>query len=98
MKNLPNPIPRPEGGGGPSSGPLSVRDAAETLGVSPTRIREWIAGGELAAIDVSRESASRRSYRILPPDLDDFVDRRRVTPTPDPRRSAGTRPRLHGVD
>ena len=41
---------------------LTIADVAALLGVTPTRVRQWIAAGRLRAIRLGRE------YAILPRD------------------------------
>lgn len=70
----------------PHEKPLTVREAAESIGVDPARVREWIAGGELEAIDVSAPAAERRTYRIPAASWSAFLKARTVRPIPGPRR------------
>ncbi len=45
---------------------------AERLGVSPDKVRGWIAKGELTATNVATGKAGRPRYRVSETDLADF--------------------------
>ncbi len=49
---------------------LTVEEIADQLRVHPRTVRQWIASGELIAMDIGR------GYRISKTDLADFVRRR----------------------
>lgn len=51
---------------------LCVSDVASLLKVTETTVRNWIHAGDLSAIDVGRE------WRIIPKDLEAFLETRRV--------------------
>jgi excisionase family DNA binding protein len=57
---------------------MTVRDVAELAQVSETTVRHWIRDGELRAIDVGRE------FRIIPRDLEIFLDRHATRAAPEP--------------
>jgi excisionase family DNA binding protein len=48
---------------------MTVREVADLAQVSEATVRHWIKDGELRAIDVGRE------FRIIPRDLEVFLDR-----------------------
>lgn len=48
---------------------MTVREVADLAQVSEATVRHWIKDGQLRAIDVGRE------WRIIPRDLEDFLDR-----------------------
>lgn len=48
---------------------MTVREVADLAQVGEATVRHWIKEGELRAIDVGRE------WRIIPRDLEDFLDR-----------------------
>lgn len=52
---------------------LTVVEVAESLSVSPRRVKTLISHGELAAFDVSAPSAVRPSLRVTPAALAAFV-------------------------
>lgn len=53
---------------------MTVREVAELARVSEATVRQWIRTGELRAIDVGRE------FRIIPGDLEAFLDRHATRP------------------
>ena len=56
---------------------LTVAEVGALLDVSATTVREWVAAGELAVVELGR-----RTHRIHRPDLDRFLEgRRRATDT-----------------
>jgi excisionase family DNA binding protein len=59
---------------------LSVREVADRLGVHPETIRRLIHEGRMSAVRVGRV------LRVARADVELFVDRQRVKPTPRPRR------------
>ncbi|HEY2785064.1 MAG TPA: helix-turn-helix domain-containing protein [Fimbriiglobus sp.] len=75
---------------------LPVRAAAERLGIDDDHVRRLIVAGLLRAVDVSVPSGAtrtRRTWRIDPTDLEDFVaGRTTVPPTPTARRRRKYRP------
>lgn len=66
---------------------LTLKEAADELGVSPNQLVGLVADGTLVAINVGRGS-ERRSLRIPARSIEDFVEERTVRPdaTPQPRR------------
>lgn len=48
---------------------MTVREVADLAQVSEATVRHWIKDGDLRAIDVGRE------FRIIPRDLEVFLDR-----------------------
>lgn len=54
---------------------LTVKQAAEDLGISVDQVKKLITGGELPAVDVG--IASRSFWRIARSDLDAWLDKRR---------------------
>lgn len=52
----------------------SLEEVAERLQVSERTVRRWIKSGELPAYKPGRE------YRIIPSDLDAFLEARKVRP------------------
>ena len=58
---------------------LQIPQVAELLSVSPDTVRNWIAKGELKAVDVSATKRSQKPrLRVLKSDLDDFITLRTV--------------------
>ena len=55
---------------------VSVRQAAERLGISQRAVTSLIALGELPAFNVSLRTASRPRWKILPEALEAFIARR----------------------
>jgi len=53
---------------------LTVEEIAKSLKVNPRTVRNWIASGELPAIDIGR------GYRISRSDFEAFKERRRARP------------------
>jgi len=68
---------------------LSVRQAAELIGVSPDIIRAHIASGALTATDVA-SSRGKARWRIACEDLNAFLIARRNIP-PAPKNGRGRR-------
>jgi excisionase family DNA binding protein len=64
---------------------LSVRDVAEHLGIRRHVVLALIHSGDLRAADVSVKPAVRPHWRILPEDLESFLDQR-VHGSTSPRR------------
>ena len=54
---------------------MSVEDVAERLGRSPSRVRDWIAAGELRTYRLGRE------HRITEAALQEFLERQRSSTT-----------------
>jgi hypothetical protein len=70
-------------------GALTVKLAAERLGVNPDKIRLWIRRGDLSALNVAAAAGGQRPrWRIPVLELELFEGRRRSTPLPraTPRR------------
>jgi len=58
---------------------LQIPQVAELLAVSPDTVRNWIAKGELQAVDVSATKRSQKPrLRVLKSALDDFITLRTV--------------------
>ena len=71
----------------PVSQMLTPPRVAERLKVSPEKVITWIRSGELAAADVSlRPGTGRPRFRVDPQELDAFLRRRSVVPTPKTKR------------
>ena len=71
-----------------SSSGLTPPQAAKRLGVSPDKIRAWIASGELVATNVAANGSSRPRWRIAEQDLVAFERRRQPEkPVPAKRKS-----------
>ena len=70
------------------SGMFTPPQVAEHLGVSPDKVRGWIAKGELNATNVATGKGGRPRYRISETDLADFQKKRQPSkpPAPAPRR------------
>ncbi len=65
---------------------LTVADVAARLRVSPDKVRAWIDAGELRAINTAARLCGRRRLVISPSALEEFEQRRRGGPTPQPKR------------
>jgi excisionase family DNA binding protein len=62
---------------------VTVEQVAEKLEVSVRTIREWIASGELTAVNTSRNPRSQRPrLRVLDDEFYRFLERRSTKPTP----------------
>jgi excisionase family DNA binding protein len=59
---------------------------ARRLGVHPDKIVSWLKSGELRGVDVATRLGGRPRYRVDPDDLEDFLERRAVTPPPPKQR------------
>jgi excisionase family DNA binding protein len=72
---------------------LTPKQVAQRLGVGLTKVRGWIARGQLVAIDTASETGPgrRRRYRIAPAALAAFETQRSNGTVPAP--AAATRPR-----
>ena len=72
----------------PSGGMLTPPQVAKQLGVSPDKVRGWIAKGELPATNVATGKGGQPRYRISETDLADFQKKRQPSkpPVPAPRR------------
>ncbi len=55
---------------------LTVAQVAERLGTRTHTVTAWIKSGELRAIDISQSAGGRPTWRIMPEDLDAFIERR----------------------
>jgi excisionase family DNA binding protein len=64
---------------------MTVREVADLTQVSEATIRQWIKDNHLRAIDVGRE------WRIIPGDLEDFLDRH-ATAAPRGSAARGSKP------
>lgn len=58
-----------------SEGLYTTREVADRLQVSVETVRDWIASGQLTAIDLG----GRTGYRITKPDLEAFMQSRKTT-------------------
>ena len=58
---------------------LTVREVANSLGVSRATVRRFIASGELQAFDVGRAGADQRQPRVTREALKSFVASRVIT-------------------
>ena len=69
-------------------GMLTPPQVAKQLGVSPDKVRGWIAKGELPATNVATGKGGRPRYRISETDLAEFQKKRQPSkpPVPAPRR------------
>jgi excisionase family DNA binding protein len=74
----------------PAARGYTPNELAKVLRVSPDRIRQWIKGGELGAIDTSRRRCGRPRFVVLPHHLAEFERRRACGPTPKPQRRRRT--------
>jgi excisionase family DNA binding protein len=65
---------------------LSVNEVAERLRVCRDSVDGWIAAGELAAVNLAKAGAKRKTYRVSEEALAAFLARRssgkRVAPGP----------------
>jgi excisionase family DNA binding protein len=61
---------------------LTPVEAARQLGVSPDKIRGFIAAGELRASNLAMRQGGRPRWRIAPVDLEEFLARRSAVPRP----------------
>jgi excisionase family DNA binding protein len=64
---------------------LTVPEVARLLRCRPSKVRSWIAAGELAAVDMSA-AGSRPRLVILPEQLREFTDGRPAARPKPPRR------------
>jgi excisionase family DNA binding protein len=65
---------------------LSVREAAELLGIRSHSVTALIRSKQLVAVDVSLTPGGRPTWRITSEEFDSFLRRRAHTPTPPRRR------------
>lgn len=72
----------------------SLADVGELLGVHVRTVETWVAGGELRAINVSRDRKSRKArLRVMQHDLDTFLGARATDATSTaPRRRRRQQP------
>ncbi len=60
---------------------------AKRLAIHPSKVRNWIASGELVAVDISEKRGGRPRWRISEADLEAFLLRRSApAPAPATRR------------
>lgn len=59
---------------------LSTKEVAQRLGVSVAHVIGLIDDDELRAVDASRKGAKVPHWKILPDDLDAFIERRQNRP------------------
>ena len=72
---------------------LTPPQVAERFGVSPDKVRAWIASGELAATNVATRPSGRPRWRISAAALAAFeAARQGERPTPKPRRRRKRQP------
>lgn len=60
---------------------LTIKEVAERYGVCRLTVEAWIAQGELGAVNVARNTAGRKRYRITPEALTAFDASRSTTRT-----------------
>lgn len=66
---------------------LTPPQVAKRLAVKPDKVRNWIARGELRAVDLADRRGGRPRWRIDPVDLELFLAGRAAKPpSPAPRR------------
>ena len=63
---------------------MTLPEIAQELRCRQSKPRRWVESGELPAINVS--DSTRPRYRVRRADLDAFLQRRAVAPTPQPSR------------
>jgi hypothetical protein len=87
--------PPPSTNGQPDAIPgrgLTVADVARRYRVGEDKIRNWIASGQLRALNVASTLCGRRRWVVLPESLAEFEDQRAggppVKPAPRRRRRA----------
>ncbi|WP_249732162.1 helix-turn-helix domain-containing protein [Roseococcus sp. SDR] len=68
---------------------MTVREVADLAQVGEATVRHWIRQGDLRAIDVGRE------FRIIPRDLERFLDQHATRGTAEPEAGAA-KPRPAG--
>jgi hypothetical protein len=73
---------------------LTPNELARVLRVSPDRIRQWIASGELKAVNTAAVVCGKPRYVVLPHHLEEFTRRRASAPPLKPAR----RQRVGGID
>ncbi len=61
---------------------LTVREVAERLGVKASRVREWIHGGQLVAVNVASDVSKVPRFRVAPDALATFEKSRTVSAAP----------------
>lgn len=71
---------------------LTVREVADLAQVSEATVRHWIRNGDLRAIDVGRE------FRIIPRDLEAFLDRHATRAALAPGDPSGAAKDADGAD
>ncbi|MFH1269018.1 MAG: helix-turn-helix domain-containing protein [Planctomycetota bacterium] len=65
---------------------LSPPQAARQRGISVNKVHEWIASGELRAVNMATKPGGRPRWKIDVADLEAFEERRANTPAPKPSR------------
>jgi len=65
---------------------LTPNEVARVLRVSPDRVRSWIAGGQLGAINTASALCGTPRYVVLPQHLAEFELAHRAGPPPKPVR------------
>lgn len=63
---------------------LSMKDFASRLNISTEHLRRLILDGKVRAVDMTRNNAKRRSYRIHPREYDRVIEALATTPPPPP--------------
>lgn len=71
---------------------LTVAEVAARRRVNRKRVLEWIAAGDLEAVDVTGTGGKRATWRISEDALAAFDEKRRYRPAP-PARTKWSRPR-----
>jgi excisionase family DNA binding protein len=65
---------------------FSVPGIARQLAVNPSKVRAWIASGQLVAVNVAARLGGRPRWRIRAADLEAFLATRRAEPGSKPAR------------
>jgi excisionase family DNA binding protein len=66
----------------PSRRLLTIREAAQVLGVSPPWLYEQVARGLFPAVPLGRAVGRGRVWRVRPDDIEAFIDQRQRERTP----------------
>lgn len=76
-----NDGPAEPGPGGTAAERLrTVKEVSDYLGLATERVYDLIAAGELEAFDLAAPGAARRTYRVSPTHLADYLTRRKHAP------------------
>jgi hypothetical protein len=65
---------------------LTPEQVANHFSVAAEKVREWCKGGEIVAIDVSRQPSKKPHYRISERAIQDFELQRSLGPVAKPKR------------